>query len=316
MHEQGKMKKLKIIRNIALSMLFLLLLHLSVRYLGYVMFPDGGDGGHDAAVYHFSFARKNSADTVFVGSSHQFCSVDVNLLNEEYGHNSILLTSSSQGLRLSYFAVMYAIERQHPDTIVLEASMACNDNDDLAVIEKHYLLDDMPNWSRTKWACIKDTGDEAYLYLYPLTAMHSYWADVKAEDFRLPERLEEDRRYSYYFDRTTALEKWDVLPVEEKSPMSEDMEYWMNKILTLCRENGAELILYTAPFVANQDAQRVYNGLYDYAAQHGVEYCNTMHYLDDIAIEFSNDFLDEGHLNFRGQEKLTRYLAENFLPEA
>lgn len=305
------MKVLKIFKNIALTLLFLAVLHLSVRYLGFVMSAADDDFG----ILHFAQTEKDSVDTVLIGSSHQFCSVDVNLLNHDYGHNSILLTSSSQPLRLSYYGLMYAVERQHPELVVLETCMTTPSDDKLTPIEKHYFLDNLPNWSRTKWVCVRDIGEEAYLYYYPLSSMHSYWSDVELKDFRLPEKLAEGQRYAYYFEETSPLEKWDIVPPEEKAAMSEPVLYWMDRIVALCEENDIELVLYTAPFVANEDAQKIYNGLSDYAAEHGIKYCNTMHLMDEIGIDPETDFLDEGHLNFRGQEKFTRYFAENILPQ-
>ena len=310
----------KACRALNLGLLFLLALHVSARYLGFVLFPrvraaDGSDTGvsQDYAQYYFAGTPRDSVDTVFVGSSHAFCSVDVNLLKRDYGVDGILLTSSGQNLMLSYYAVLEAIELQHPKTVVLETGFAAEEREAPTVLAKRYFFDCMPNWTRAKALGVRAVGDEPYLYYYPVTALHNAWPDIQRGDFRLPPRLPDGERYCYVFDVTGAVEPWTALPPEEKAPLPEASERWLREILTLCRENDMRLILYTAPCQADEHAQRIYNGLVDFAAAEGLPYRNFLQDMDEIGLDFSRDIQDEGHLNRSGQQKLTRYLAETLL---
>ena len=111
------MKTIKILRGLGLALLFLLLLHLAVRTLGFAMYSvlerhkaEDKVGTGDFASACFAMTPRNSVDMVLIGSSHQYCSVDVTMLNREYGFNSILLASSGQDLELNYYAAMAAIE--------------------------------------------------------------------------------------------------------------------------------------------------------------------------------------------------------------
>ncbi|MBP5151673.1 MAG: hypothetical protein ILP13_02015, partial [Lachnospiraceae bacterium] len=70
------------------------------------------------------FAKWNPehADIVFIGNSHNFCTISTDLLYDEYGIESFMLATSAQTIPMSYYAAMEAIELKHPDKIVLEIS--------------------------------------------------------------------------------------------------------------------------------------------------------------------------------------------------
>ena len=308
-----------ILRGLAVFLLFLLLLHLTVSWLGLAFFHQlqrtstAIEQPFDYSTYYFGRAPRDHYDTVFIGSSHQYCSVDANLLNREYGAHSILLTSSMQNLKLSFFAVLEAIELQHPRTVVLEMMQAVNETDDAIPYSKIAFLSNMPNWSRTKAAAVKAMGDPPYEYYYPLTLLHSNWPNLIPEDFILPPRLPAGMCYHNYIDRVFPLEKTALLSPEEKAPMPEPSRYWMDQILALCRENDIRLILYTAPWLAPEEDQAVYNGIADYAREHDLAYYNLIPCMEEIGIDPACDFGDKEHLNLQGQEKVTRWLAEHVL---
>lgn len=312
------MKFRRILRNFLLTLLFLLCLHGAARYLGHVLYPKmefgmGNTGdtpvSEDYAVYYFGKTKRDTVDTVFVGNSHQFCSVDVNILNREYGWNSILLTSRSQNLKLSYYAILEAVELQHPKTIILETCAAVDCPEEPDTLARTSFFDYMPNRSRTKWEAVRAVGDPPVWYYYPVTALHSNWGDVRARDFRLIPKLPEGERYAYTIPICTPLEEWEIIPAEQKAPLREESLRWLQNIADLCRENGLELILSTAPYRTSVSDQEEYNAISDFAEENGILYLNLMHDMEAIGLDVGSDFMDLGHLNVSGQEKLTRYLA-------
>ena len=87
------MKMIKTLRRLALGLLFLLTLHLAARWLGMALYsalqretlPEGAPElwwTGDFTSYYFSKEKRDSIDTVFIGSSHQFCGVYLFLLLE------------------------------------------------------------------------------------------------------------------------------------------------------------------------------------------------------------------------------------------
>ena len=95
--------------------------------------------------------------------------------------------------------------------------------------------------------------------------------------------------------------------------MAEYTAQWLENIVRLCEDNQVQLILYTAPYHANEQQQAIYNGLNDFAEEHGLCYRNMMYDMDAIGLDLKQDYMEFSHLNCRGQEKLTRFLAETLL---
>ncbi len=305
-------------------LLFFIALHVSVTYLGHVLYPKEGvfrgtPGderlSEDYSAYYFGKTERNSIDTVFIGTSHQFCSVDVNILNQEYGMNSILLASRSQNLMLSYYAVLEAIELQHPKTIVMEACAAVICGEEPTELGKVSFLDYMPNCLKTKWKAVQATRDPAYLYYYPLTALHGNWGDVRLQDLKLPQKMKNGERYCYSYTITTPVEAWNIVPPNTKSDLREASVRWLEKITELCKSSNIELILYISPYSADRDTQMQYNAIADFAEENNIQFYNLMHEMDAIGLDLDCDYMDFGHLNRSGQKKLTHYLGRLLLED-
>jgi hypothetical protein len=87
---------------------------------------------------------------------------------------------------------------------------------------------------------------------------------------------------------------------------------YLDRMRTLCEENGIELILMKAPtnfwgyyWYDEWDAQIV-----DYAAENGLVYYNFIRDTEAIGLDMTADTYDAGvHLNVYGAEKLSRYFG-------
>ena len=87
---------------------------------------------------------------------------------------------------------------------------------------------------------------------------------------------------------------------------------YLDRMRTLCEENGIELILMKAPtnfwgyyWYDEWDAQ-----ISDYAEQNGLSYYNFISKAEEMGIDWSADTYDAGaHLNVYGAEKLTSYFG-------
>jgi len=132
---------------------------------------------------NFAKLPEDSVDVVFVGNSHQFCTINPDMLAEEYGISSYMLATSAQTVPMSYYAAMEAIELQHPEKIVFEVSYTANDWKILTAMA-HCFFDGMPS-CEAKWKAIKDlTGDDRIYFSLPLGVYHSRWKDLTELDCR------------------------------------------------------------------------------------------------------------------------------------
>lgn len=308
------MRKREKLRTIMLFLLFAGALIISIWRISYVLREKDGTNIQD----NFRQLERDSVDVVFIGTSHQFCSINPDLLCEEYGINSFMLATSAQTIPMSYYAAMEAIEFQHPKAIVLEALYCTNDFRTVTPEMSHTFFDGMP-WCEAKKLAIDDLieKEERIYYYLNLGRYHTRWKELEESDFK--SNLTSPRG-GYYCEEVKYNWQIPVIAKEEKESMPEEMQKYLDMLVELCKENNVELILYVAPFNALYDddsmredlfrRQRIFNWLEDYAADYGVRYYNLFYELEDIGLDGNTDYMDTQHLNCYGQEKLTRYMAE------
>ena len=91
------------------------------------------------------------------------------------------------------------------------------------------------------------------------------------------------------------------------------MEY-LDKIYSLCKDNGINLVLMKAPSVYPHWYDEWDKQVSDYAYEHGILYLNTINEAGNIGIDYTTDTFDYGqHLNVEGAEKLSLYLGEQLV---
>jgi len=256
------------------------------------------------------------ADIVFVGNSHQFCSINPDILYDEYGLETFMLSTSGQTVPMSYYAAMEAIELKKPDTIVFEICYVANDFRTLEGMD-HCFFDGFPRCKARKLALndLVDTKQRIF-YLIPLGMFHSRWDELTESDFKdfpLSDR-------GGFINQNTA-NNWDI-PIRDPSvtkPMPEEMEKYLGLMIDLCKENDVDLILYVAPFNGMYmddehstsdilERQSIFNYTGEYAKEKGVEFHNLFYEIDSIGLRSDSDWMDSQHLNASGQIKFTRYM--------
>lgn len=297
-----------------LFLLFWAVLIPAVFRISYILREKEGTNIQD----NFKQLERDGVDMVFIGSSHQFCSIDPDLLYEEYGINSFMLATSAQTIPMSYYAVMEAIELQHPKAIVLEALYCTNDFRTVTPEMSHTFFDGMPKCEARKLAIEDLIEPEEQIYYYlNLGRYHTRWKDLTEEDFKSNLTSPRGR---YYSEETKYNWQIPVISKEEKEPMAEEMLKYLDMLVELCKESQVELIMYVAPFNSLYDdeytredlfrRQRIFNWLEGYTMENGLRYYNLFYEMPEMNLDGMTDYKDSQHFNCYGQEKVTRYMVE------
>ena len=177
-------------------------------------------------------------------------------------------------------------------------------------------LDGM-KWSNSKIDAIHAsmTAKEDFLsYVFPLLRFHSRWSKLTDEDWK------------YLFHRDTVSHNGYLMQTAI-SPKTSDREgrpladytlpevgfAYLEKMRTLCEENGVELILIKAP--TNNWKYYWYDEweeqIVSWANEKGVDYYNFIPLDEEIGLDWNTDTYDGGvHLNVLGAEKLTSYFGK------
>ena len=103
--------------------------------------------------------------------------------------------------------------------------------------------------------------------------------------------------------------------VTEATEIPENSMEYLEKIIQLCQENGAEFVMFAIPYGIETDQARydrrqgINLTLETYLEEQGIPF---LFYQKDIdaGIDFSTDFRDKTHLNTYGAEKISSHLGK------
>lgn len=256
---------------------------------------------------------RDSLDVLFFGSSHMLNGVSPVQLYEEYGIPSYNLGQNGQVLPVTYYSVMDALRVQKPKVVVVDAYKVVHDTLYDTKGYLHTALDWMP-LGPAKLRAVFDllpAGERAE-FLADIIVYHSRWDSLKAEDFLPPDGGEKGTQT--LSGQYRPYDGWSVVPEEETAPPVEVQICYLEKIVRLCRDKGAEVLLvalpYSTPADDDLDRQAVVNSVAAYAEDWGVPYVNLMHRVDELDFRFEEDLADVYHLNEKGQRKVTAWLGE------
>ena len=138
---------------------------------------------------------------------------------------------------------------------------------------------------------------------------HARWQELEDYDFATQPFLKGARLNYHIADIEDPGVPKKKVEVPELS-----MEY-LEKIMQLCEENGAEFVMITIPYGIEKDMKRYRNRqgmtlyLEEYLEEKGTPF---LFYQKDYPelIDFKTDFRDRTHLNTPGAVKLTNHLGE------
>lgn len=270
-------------------------------------------------LYDYVTADVSKDEVVFVGDCEVYESFSPVTLWQECGIESRVVGTPQQLLWHSYAVLEEVFRRSTPRVVVLSVYGLIYDEPQSEAYNR-MALDALPH-SETKWEVIRAamTEDESALsYAVPLLRYHARWSQLTWSD--VTTLFEEAMPVSSrgYLVKTEIVPATQVLPNHEGALLPADSTFgetalaWFDRIVTLCREHGAEPVLVKAP----TDSWR-YPWYEEYEAQvialaerYGLDYYNLLDDFELIGLDMTTDSYDGGlHLNVYGAEKLSRYFA-------
>ena len=228
-------------------------------------------------------------DLLVLGDSEAHTSFSPPLLWKQTGYTSYTCGTDSQKLTYSKTMLERALQRQRPKVVMLEA---------LAVYRN---------------ITLKDTALEELSRHFPVFRYHNRWKSLSPQDFA-PAASAATSRNPYKGHRPNrAVNPYEqgayMFPTEEVEKIPVVNRLYVHAIQALCAENGARLLLFSAPSPVNWSWSR-HNGIQALAAELGCDYLDLNLPEADPGIDWSQDTYDQGdHLNHTGAAKVTAALG-------
>ena len=279
------------------------------------------------------YEQAGEIDTLFVGSSHCYRSVDPEAVNQRMGIHSFNAGSSQQQPDGAYYMLREAGSQNELKTVYVEMFYTTYNSESSSQVPLAcYLITDYMNpLSPNRYAYLWEMGGVAAFADLLMPARHAI-----AEPGELPELLRAkltdgyepgNYRYVTYPDEGEEYRgngfvyTWGVprygfdtlMNVDARKTLTDFGWEYLNRVADYCEENGIKLVLFTSPlpsaYVANTENYQAYvDALRAFCDQRDSQYWDFTLYRD--AFVGFEDYADAHHLNGQGAEKFTQVLCD------
>lgn len=232
---------------------------------------------------------ENSIDVLIIGDSESYSTFIPLQMWNEYGISSYVCGTPSQTLAYSKDFLRRAFKTQKPKLVVLEANN----------FFRKFSLGDAVLIRADEW--------------FPIYRYHDRWKKLTLADFSskfTADYVENNKGFHLYTGVKPVPKKDYMKKSDEKEKLPYINRAYINRMYELCKENGAELMIVSAPNYKNWSTKR-YNTVSELAGEMGVEYLDMNMLRKEVPIDWSCETRDGGdHLNYAGAKKTTAYFGE------
>lgn len=294
------------IKNFIKTIIFIILLILFLnRIYGVLAWKDTA-GSYYSSFESFYDLKDDLVDVVFLGSSHTYCGVNNSILWEDQGIASFSMAISGQDFTGSYYSLKEVLKTQTPEIVCLEVYGSVFHG---YTVESNMYRNTLSyRLSRNAIDAITNIAEDRKMeLLFKWPIIHTRYAELQKEDF-----LRKDSVYIGYHS------EFIINPIDglytnsyitEIERIGEENEFWLRKIIELTREKGIELVFFATPYVCSEVEQKKLNYIEQISKEEEIPFVNMWKEVDGLVFDPNQDFIDSGHMNYYGAEKISHYLA-------
>ena len=289
-----------------------MILALCLGYINSVFKVKYGDGIYD--VTKFYELEDNTVDVLILGSSHAFEDFNTGTLWDEYGLSSFILAGSVQPMWNTYYYLKEALKTQTPDLIVLEGyctTFSSEYSDDSRIIKNNYGL----KWSSDKVESLRVSSPQERWseFFLEYSQYHTRYKELSRDDFVKNQGnpfFKDWKGFGCNMD-TIPIEGIDVSGIEERNSLYKKTEKYYRKTIELAIDNDIPIVVVISPYVGiSKEEQKIFNEASDIAGEYEVPFINCNLNYDEIGLDWSSDAGDGDHLNYRGNQKFSKYIGK------
>lgn len=309
-------------KQIGKTVVFFILLLVILGWLTSVFIPKWITGTSVSRLSdEFFHLPKDTVEVGVIGSSQLVNGISCARFVEKYGISAYSCAVGEQPVLCSWFYLLELYRTQHIKTVIYDTSMLYEPEQEVRFCKT---LDTAP-MSLNKMKLILERGKSEesssfFSYLFPLLRYHSRWDELKRRDFGY-DKTNTNMFYGNIMisgvNREAVLSKIcvdDEIPKDGVTMDPAELSAFQ-KIVAFCEEKGIKLILIKTPKTTWESAKTI--GCRELAKEYGLTYIdfNEAKNLEAMGFDITNDMANWDHLNVRGADKLTDYLAQYLLAE-
>ena len=297
-------------KRAASCVLCTVLLLTAVYVAGYTLRNKNTDG--ITTMQNYYLQEKGTVDVLLTGSSRSGINLDGGVLWDDYGIRAYNLWGNTSPVWNSYYYIKEALRINPPKVVVFEVS-SMRFQDEYAGYAQQMTNTAGIKYGRTKLEAVaascsmEDRLD--FLLQFPL--FHGRYKELTEDDFmhyNWNRELKSDKGFHPLYGRATeemdtGADSIDYLAVGEKQ------EYYLKKIIALCRENDIPLVFVSTQPVHADRQQPYFHTVALIAEAYDVPFINFTDLDRELHFSRSDFYTDNAHLNIYGARKDSAYLG-------
>ncbi len=316
--------KKKAINNIIGIVAFFVLVIFCVLFLENLFLSTGSVTERKQAVAQ---REQNSVDVMVIGNSHAYCTFNPAVMEEIIDKRVLNAGLPDQKIDMTYYSLLEMLEKQKPETIILEAFVFGRTNSEYKGFVAN--LDAMKLSFNKLRACFEIFPDkyEAIRMSFSSFRSHNNWKKPHIVKENLKTMLGRPSKNYDSFDGFYALNskmsagtirQYKESTTSKFTPVVDEYSTgFFRRIVKLCNERNIRLVVAMAPFnelyLEKVEYRSFYEKMERLCKDEGVKYVDFNMLYDEIGLnydDFEDAFHHAQHMNIWGAEKVSAYMAE------
>ncbi|MBQ9983239.1 MAG: hypothetical protein IJP29_01485 [Lachnospiraceae bacterium] len=306
---------MKLVKRLVIAGLFICSVFALMIPLSYALRPlNEANVGTRNRITGFYAEPDDSMNVVIVGNSGLYRYVNNPYLYEQKGLTSYCFAFSGYNIFFAEGLIEEMLKTQSPELIILDArKFVLTEDDSVDPIRAQRVFNNI------KYSSIRcEMINRAYpnpldriVNYFDIALYHDNWEQLNWERLEFADNEKKNTLKGFQIvPKVVPMNHVDVSGIEEKVPISEASEETLRSILEMCQEEGLEIMLLSTPWMISEEEQKKSNYINDIVEEYGYSYLDMNANINEIGLDFANDFYDEKHVNVIGSEKVTDYLGD------
>ncbi|MCR5250875.1 MAG: hypothetical protein K6E50_09750 [Lachnospiraceae bacterium] len=273
---------------------------------------------YQSCVLQLAETPNDSIDAVFVGSSHVYTGIYPSYLWSSFGISAFDMAICAMDRDSAYYSIKHLFKTQSPRVVMVDLFSLTFETH---VYKEHFIRnyltfpiseDTIP--ALNAYAAKDPAVSENYLdYLTRWPVFHTRYRELERRDF-INDEAALAARGEYLNWAANVIEPITPPAPSTSAALSEDQLNWLKELDALCRENDASLVLMALPFQSDEDKQALIDSAFAFAEENGIPRLDFNRRLDELDLDYNEDFFDDAHPNAYGAKKICAFLG-NYLKE-
>lgn len=255
----------------------------------------------------------DTIDVLCIGNSAIYANINPAILWETYGIAAYDFCGSGQPPYITYYYLKEAFKTQKPKLVIYDIYTMVSPEEYTPLDGAAANVSGFKMFSENKLEAIKACA-EPDNYLSLLLGFPIYHKNITTllDNPRKFLQLDTFGSYGKGFESVNSLSSFtnEIQVYEGYADIPPKNLEYLNKIIELTHENGAELLLIKCPYYLSEYHDKVYNSVEKVAQENNVNFINMNRIYEELNFNYTYDLCDVCHLNRNGSKKVSQYLAQ------